>query len=521
MNESPSARLKNARCKRKRQIYAVLLFAASLVEINNGALRAENWAMPTIGSKTVCAKSASFVKLIGLNAIEQATSSTPQVSLDAPQVSAVATLVVEHGKCSEGCAETPSVPAPIGTVTFNSPTFLSVPNSTGVEIPPTLAQIESEVLSTSESKKGSVKIEMNSVGSVSLPRVVIPEKNVEAQDAVLNALAAIQQSVNTPAVLVGEIKTSLVEESKIAKVDEPAKADDSRAPNVVRIPSMTLARKETEASQITTEPTALAAVSSREHTPTKTAEASADGSPLEVVSSDAVSSGAVTPAPVDAIADHSPIVDRESTRFSPKVVAIAVSTTSDASRYRNNVEVENHKVVEKVIEPESQTQNADLPSTGRASDEGPMAVHVTYRNTRNVNMDGSIEKIAIEDESICKAMVYESDGIMLLGIGCGTTRLRVWMTSEANRRNPPRLIDITVSEAWSAPTVKRATSIEEAIKSIAELYPTSRIAIKPTDNGSITVFGITRSEEQAKQIASLVRKLFLVPVQDRIAVHSN
>jgi hypothetical protein len=60
--------------------------------------------------------------------------------------------------------------------------------------------------------------------------------------------------------------------------------------------------------------------------------------------------------------------------------------------------------------------------------------------------------------------------------------------------------------------------LDEAQASLLELFPDSALTLRSHTNGSLSVLGKAQSNDQAKQIIQLVRKMFLVPVIDRIAV---
>ncbi len=78
--------------------------------------------------------------------------------------------------------------------------------------------------------------------------------------------------------------------------------------------------------------------------------------------------------------------------------------------------------------------------------------------------------------------------------------------------------EVTVREAWENKVPQKEATFADASQTIAEMFPNAKILIRSNTNGSITLLGRTDTEDQAKQIASLVRKMFLVPVEDRIAV---
>jgi Flp pilus assembly secretin CpaC len=140
-----------------------------------------------------------------------------------------------------------------------------------------------------------------------------------------------------------------------------------------------------------------------------------------------------------------------------------------------------------------------------------------YRDVQSVKTPGSIERVVVDDETVCKAMVSDTNGLILLGLGQGKTQVKVWLAEDNQAGTRLQQIEVTVREPWEVRASQSVASYADATQSLAELFPTARIAIRSNENGSLTIFGKAESDEQAKQIASLVRKMFLVPVQDRIA----
>ncbi len=81
---------------------------------------------------------------------------------------------------------------------------------------------------------------------------------------------------------------------------------------------------------------------------------------------------------------------------------------------------------------------------------------------------------------------------------------------------------MTVRDAWSneAGEARNVNAISEAEQSLAEMFPNAEILLKSNASGGLAIIGKVGSKEEAKQIVQLVRKMFLVPVLDRIAVAS-
>ncbi len=146
-------------------------------------------------------------------------------------------------------------------------------------------------------------------------------------------------------------------------------------------------------------------------------------------------------------------------------------------------------------------------------------LEVMHRDAQVLEISFPVARIEVDDETICKVLATESTNLLVLGIAKGTTILTVWPQS-GSLDLPPQRYRVSVRDAWSedAADMRNRNLLDEAQASLLELFPDSALTLRSHTNGSLSVLGKAQSNDQAKQIIQLVRKMFLVPVIDRIAV---
>ena len=199
---------------------------------------------------------------------------------------------------------------------------------------------------------------------------------------------------------------------------------------------------------------------------------------------------------------------RNSGRLDPTVVkvALASSVTEELARPTG--------LSSEMIDNGGDVSNA---GNGPIADANAKSVSVPLRNIQVVTVTGTINQVKIEDESVCKVITTGPSNLTIVGASIGDTKLTVWTTDSASKASSPQDFRINVREAWGE-AANSTVSIEEVNQSISKLFPRCSVAIKTNEDGSLTVQGKATNNDVAKHIIMLVRKMFLVPVQDRIAV---
>ena len=130
-----------------------------------------------------------------------------------------------------------------------------------------------------------------------------------------------------------------------------------------------------------------------------------------------------------------------------------------------------------------------------------------------MNLAGNLIAIAVQDESICKALHNERT-LSLVGNQSGTTLVQVWTTEPVSM---PQVVRVNVSLPWGKTQATRS-EVKDIEQVIAQGFPRADVKILNNEDGTFEVRGTTDSEESARRILELVRKLYLVPVKDRLTV---
>ncbi len=162
------------------------------------------------------------------------------------------------------------------------------------------------------------------------------------------------------------------------------------------------------------------------------------------------------------------------------------------------------------------------PPVATSKRNQPKTVEVLYRNVETIDVGRPVSRIDIQDESVCKALATEGTNVILIGLAKGQTTIKIWPVTMDGEEATPESYKVSVNEAWKSETQdnRNLSSVEDVQETLLEMFPSSEIKLQSASNGSLIIFGKAESNEQARQIAQLVRKTFLVPVIDRIAVTS-
>ncbi|MCY2975187.1 MAG: pilus assembly protein N-terminal domain-containing protein [Planctomycetota bacterium] len=168
---------------------------------------------------------------------------------------------------------------------------------------------------------------------------------------------------------------------------------------------------------------------------------------------------------------------------------------------------------------EQKTSNSQALVSMPSPVAGPATstILVALKNVQIIRLPGKVSQVEIEDDTVCRVISTEPDTLTIIGASIGESKIKVWSTNPMTKADETQDFKISVRETWGQ-AAKNTVSIDDVNQSIAALFPGSSIVIKSNSDGSISVQGSAPSNESAKQILMLVRKMFLVPVQDRIAI---
>ena len=131
----------------------------------------------------------------------------------------------------------------------------------------------------------------------------------------------------------------------------------------------------------------------------------------------------------------------------------------------------------------------------------------------NIDLTGKLTGLAVQDESVCK--VIQSDRMVsLVGNQVGSTLVQIWT---ADLGDKPQIVRVNVTQKKGQ--IQTGHDDVKNIKQvIAQNFPRAEVNIINLQDGGIEVRGATESEESAKRILELIRKVYLVPVKDKLTV---
>ena len=131
----------------------------------------------------------------------------------------------------------------------------------------------------------------------------------------------------------------------------------------------------------------------------------------------------------------------------------------------------------------------------------------------NIDLTGKLLGLAVQDESVCK-VIQNDKMVTLVGNKVGTTMVQIW---SAGLGNKPQLIRVNVSPKKGSVKAGR-DDVKDIKQVISQNFPRAEVNLIGLSDGGIEVRGTTDSEDSAKRIMELVRKVYLVPVKDKLVV---
>ncbi len=150
----------------------------------------------------------------------------------------------------------------------------------------------------------------------------------------------------------------------------------------------------------------------------------------------------------------------------------------------------------------------------RLKSQSPIAiVELECLTATNMELSGKLNAIAVQDENVCKVMQNERT-LSLVGNQVGTTLVQIWT---ADLGDKPQVVRVHVSQPGGKVHATK-NEVNDIKQVIAQGFPRAVVSIVSKEDGMIEVRGTTDSEESAKRILELVRKLYLVPVKDKLMV---
>jgi Flp pilus assembly secretin CpaC len=174
--------------------------------------------------------------------------------------------------------------------------------------------------------------------------------------------------------------------------------------------------------------------------------------------------------------------------------------------------------------PESKAGTEEVTQTGGATppptldprwaNGSPSAIiELESQSAKGIDIPGGIKAITVENEDVCR-ILHDAKTITLVGNQIGSTLVEIW-TNDA--KETPMLARVNVSQPWHKSNSK-PTDVRDVKHAVAQAFPKANINIVPNADGTLDVRGTTDSEDSAKRILEIVRKVCLVPVKDKVTV---
>lgn len=129
--------------------------------------------------------------------------------------------------------------------------------------------------------------------------------------------------------------------------------------------------------------------------------------------------------------------------------------------------------------------------------------------------DKDVVKCEVDDTTVCRAIVTADGEVALLPGKVGVTRATLWV-KEANGQSKVETADIQVGEVLPIANTD-SVELSKLNDSLQRLYPSTSLRVVASDR-CIEICGEADSEQQAREVLQLVRKLCLVPVKDKVTV---
>jgi hypothetical protein len=133
---------------------------------------------------------------------------------------------------------------------------------------------------------------------------------------------------------------------------------------------------------------------------------------------------------------------------------------------------------------------------------------VESQGTYSFDMPFDVEHVISQNNDVCMAFHSGRTVTVVGGKGGNTTITVVPKSGES------RLVAVNVSAGRQV--ARAQTELDKVKEMILTLYPDSKIQIQSLKTGELEIKGIVNSEAEAKKILELVRKICLVPVNDKL-----
>ncbi|GIW93110.1 MAG: hypothetical protein KatS3mg110_1151 [Pirellulaceae bacterium] len=139
---------------------------------------------------------------------------------------------------------------------------------------------------------------------------------------------------------------------------------------------------------------------------------------------------------------------------------------------------------------------------------------VLVRQASHIRTQQPVARIDVLDRAVCDVIQFSPYELAVVGKQVGVSMVRMWYEGQDNSTN--YLVSVRAVE----PVAVADDQFEQMRQMIREMFPKAHVEII-SETDRIVVRGTATSNEEALQIVSLIRKLRLVPVVDRLVVERS
>jgi hypothetical protein len=155
----------------------------------------------------------------------------------------------------------------------------------------------------------------------------------------------------------------------------------------------------------------------------------------------------------------------------------------------------------------SGTNGADVWRGAEVEREYDIEIMGTY----SIDVPFEIARIETQDPECC-GVFNNGRAITVVGKNQGHTKVAV--ISKDQQRRVVGVKVLPTGQQTSTPK----SDLEQVKEMIANLFPDANLTFSNQDSGSIEIRGTTKSEGEARKVLELVRRICLVPIEDKVKV---
>jgi hypothetical protein len=140
-------------------------------------------------------------------------------------------------------------------------------------------------------------------------------------------------------------------------------------------------------------------------------------------------------------------------------------------------------------------------------------VEIECQSATALDIPGTIRAVAVESQDVCQVL-HNDRTVSIVGNKEGSSLVQIWTN---DIKDVPQVIRVNVSQPWQKPNNK-ASDLSDVKLAVAQAFPNANLKLSSKEDGTLEVRGTTETEEEARRVMEMVRKLCLVPVKDKVTI---